>query len=372
VGGSHSPYHLGSTPTPPPNQRGNMGKWDVNLDRSVGGDFILTIACHEAAHAVVGQERGAWVEYARVASEQEMYDRGLGGEVSYADKMAPLLFADREMVTGLAGVAFDQLLSEGNCKRKGNPRNMLNDRNNALRYARALHENDVRHGREGYSVRQIMGDCLEVARQAVVENWDVIIALGRELARLGTMDGDEVRKFVAEYKRSTAAAANAGAAQEETMLRDFSEEGQKQILSMLAETCPEGCHWSMTPGQEYLAMLGTLERRDDWKAEVAKLRSLEGTPAAEYNEQVFRLHQLWDEVRYGLGLSVCYTDPADAERGEFNLDFENEYDRLFRAHKSAAIGDGADSVEARRHAHEKALAEVDEASMDGRDGLRLG
>lgn len=47
---------------------------------------------------------------------------------------------------------------------------MLNDRNNALRYARALHENDVKHGRERYSVRQIMGNCLEVARQAVVEN----------------------------------------------------------------------------------------------------------------------------------------------------------------------------------------------------------
>ncbi len=136
-------------------------------------------------------------------------------------------------------------------------------------------------------------------------------------------------------------------------MKDSPIEGQKQILSMLAETCPEGCHLSMTPGQEYLAMLGTLERRDDWKAEVAKLRSLEGTPAAEYNEQVLRLHHLWDEVRYELGLSVCYTDPAYASRGEFNLDFEHEYDRLFRAHKMA-------------------LAEVDEASMDGRDGLRLG
>ncbi len=114
------------------------------------------------------------------------------------------------------------------------------------------------------------------------------------------------------------------------MLKNFSEEGQKHILSMLAEACPEGCYWAMTPGQEYLAMLGTLERRDDWKAEVAKLKALEGAPAAEYNEQVFRLHQLWDEVRYELGLSVCYTDPAYAARGEFNgEDFEHSYERLF-------------------------------------------
>jgi len=183
-----------------------MEKWDVNLDRSILGDFIVTIACHEAAHAVVGQAEGAWVEYARVATEKEMWGRGLGGEVSFVDKKVLLLFAGREMVTALAGVAFDHLLSKGNCKRKGNPKGTLNDRNNALRYARAVHEMDVRLGREAYSVRQMMGNCLEAARQAVVENWDVIIALGRELARLGTMDGDEVRMFIINYKRKSAVA----------------------------------------------------------------------------------------------------------------------------------------------------------------------
>jgi len=70
---------------------------------------------------------------------------------------------------------------------------------------------DVKLGREGYSVRRMVGNCLEAARQAVIENWDVIIALGRELSRKKRMDGDDVRRFVAEYQRKSAAAASAGA-----------------------------------------------------------------------------------------------------------------------------------------------------------------
>jgi hypothetical protein len=182
-----------------------MGKWDVNLDRSIIGDFIATIACHEAAHAVVGQDRGRWVEYARVATLEEM-ERGLGGEVSHVDKQVPLLFASDEMTAILAGVAFDKLLT-GSTRRKGNPKGKLNDRNNAVRYARALHALDVKLGREGYSVRRMMGNCLEAARQVVIENWDVIIALGRELSRKKRMDGDDVRRFVAQYQRKSAAAA---------------------------------------------------------------------------------------------------------------------------------------------------------------------
>ncbi len=188
-----------------------MGKWDVNLDRSILGDFIVTIACHEAAHAVVGQDRGSWVEYARVATLDEM-EKGLGGEVAYADKQVRLLFATDEMIVALAGVAFNRLLT-GSTRGKGNPKGMLNDRNNALRYARALHAMDVKLGREGYSVRRMMTNCLEAARQSVIENWDVIIALGRELASRGMMDGDEVRMFITNHKRK-AAAAMAGAARE--------------------------------------------------------------------------------------------------------------------------------------------------------------
>jgi hypothetical protein len=58
----------------------------------------------------------------------------------------------------------------------------------------------------------MMNNCLEVARQDVIEHWDLIIALGRELAKKERMEGDEIRKFIADYKRSRAAAAMAGAA----------------------------------------------------------------------------------------------------------------------------------------------------------------
>jgi hypothetical protein len=90
------------------------------------------------------------------------------------------------------------------------------------------------------------------------------------------------------------------------MLNDFSEDGRKQLLSMLAEACPDGCHWAMTPGQEY-------------------------------NGQVCRLHRLWDEVCNGLGLSVHYPDPAYAALGEFKgEDFEHSYERLFPSQEGGA------------------------------------
>jgi hypothetical protein len=173
--------------------------WSVELDRSVLGKHELSdvlIACHEAAHAVVAEELCLPMKSVRIYDDR----RHRGGECRYLDPEARINKLQSSIVVSLAGPAFEKLLylgfwvAENDELSDGGP----TDTEQAREMAKVRLECIPGVG----TVDEQIARLLLIARDIVIQNWNLIIALGRELAVARRISGKELRQFIAEYWRA--------------------------------------------------------------------------------------------------------------------------------------------------------------------------
>jgi hypothetical protein len=172
-----------------------MGDWDIELDRSIAddGDWrneVYRYACHEAAHAVVGERLGNRVKLIRLTDDGESSETGVVGDVDFEEKKVTLRSAGCYLVMTLAGPAFERLLRKGKMHRTPRFKGKFTDMDEARKVAHFMSR--------GTPPRVLIDRHLELARQMVVENWPLILAIGKRLAYEGELTGRQIRNMMAK------------------------------------------------------------------------------------------------------------------------------------------------------------------------------
>ncbi|MGA2607425.1 MAG: hypothetical protein ABSH01_08205 [Terriglobia bacterium] len=188
-----------------------MGDWDIKLDRSILGDDDwrnedYRTGCHEAAHAVVVELMGARVNFIRLLSWDDMAETNMMGHTSYRDSGFVPQVAGRELAISLAGVVFEKLLYRG----KGKDTHYKGDMEKAQALSRMMTGGDGSKSSPAceklfanavvvhtFTADETLERTMKVARQMVVENWPLILAIGKRLACEGELTGSQVRNMMA-------------------------------------------------------------------------------------------------------------------------------------------------------------------------------